>query len=297
MQLTQPTNIDNLYVERDFNENGLEGVSVYVDSYDPTGNSKYYRHEYEETYKIIAPLYPDTNEELIPNGVEFPILPENQPNFSTTQELMDFLVTKQFRPVEEQICYNTLASNDIIVTNTTELAEDRLDKYRVRFVGRNNTEIRYRYSILVKQYVQSLEAHTFYKTLKSQSISESVFSDTQPGFLQGNVFSSNNNNQRVIGFFEVSSYNSKRVFFNYTDLFPGESLPPYFIVCDDFFKPDLLTVDILSGIWTGSPLIQAINDGFQYFDDDGDPPYRLVLNVCGDCTFLGETEVPDFWID
>jgi hypothetical protein len=295
MQLTQPTTIDNLYFERDFNENGIEGVSVYIDSYDPTENSKFYRHEYEETYKIIAPLY--SPEELISNGVVFPILPANQPNFNSIQELMDFLVTIQLRPEQEQICYNTIASNTIIVTNTNDLLEDRLDKYRVHFVGRDNSEIMYRYSILVRQFVQSLEAHAFYETLKSQSISESVFSETQSGFLQGNVFSENDATQKVIGFFEVTSFDSKRVFFNYADLFVDEDLPPYYVVCDDFFKPDILTVDPLSGIWTGSPLVQAINDGFQYFDNEGDPPYRLVLNVCGDCTNLGSNEIPDFWID
>jgi hypothetical protein len=293
MQLTQPTTIDNLYFERDFNENGIEGVSVYIDSYDPTENSKFYRHEYEETYKIIAPLY--SPEELISNGVVFPILPANQPNFNSIQELMDFLVTIQLRPEQEQICYNTIASNTIIVTNTNDLLEDRLDKYRVHFVGRDNSEIMYRYSILVRQFVQSLEAHAFYETLKSQSISESVFSETQPGFLQGNVFSENDATQKVIGFFEVTSFDSKRVFFNYADLFVDEDLPPYYVVCDDFFKPDILTVDPLSGIWTGSPLVQAINDGFQYFDSEGDLPYRLVLNVCGDCTNLGSNTVPDFW--
>ena len=295
MQLTQSTSIDNLYIERDFNENGIEGVSVYVDSYDPTGASKFYRHEYEETYKIIAPLY--SPEELISNGVEFPILPANQPNFGSIQELMDFLVTRQLRAEQEQICYNTVASNTIITTNTNNLLEDNLDKYRVRFIGRDNSEIMHRYSILVKQYVQSLEAHTFYETLKTQSLSESVFSETQPGFLTGNVFSENNSNEKVVGFFEVSSVDSERVFFNYSDLFINEELPPYFVQCDDFFKPDILTVDILSGIWTGSPLVQAINDGFQYFDSEGDPPYRLVLNVCGDCTNLGNNTVPDFWVD
>jgi len=86
-QLTPPTSIDDLYVERDFNENGIEGVSVYVDSYDPTGNSKYYRHEYEETYKIIAPLYDP--EEMVPNGVEFPIPLSQQPQFNTIQERID----------------------------------------------------------------------------------------------------------------------------------------------------------------------------------------------------------------
>jgi hypothetical protein len=295
MQLTQATTIDNLYFERDFNENGIEGVSVYIDSYDPTDNSKFYRHEYEETYKIIAPLYSPL--EMISNDVEFPIPSADQPNFSSFQEFVDFLVTTQLRPEQEQICYNTINSNTIITTSTLDLLEDRLDNYRVRFIGRDNSEIMHRYSILVKQFVQSLEAHTFYETLKTQSISENVFSETQPGFLVGNLFHLSNPNEKVIGFFEVTSVDAKRVFFNYTDLFPGEELPPYYVQCDNFFKPDILTVDFLTGTWSGSPLVQAINNGFQYFDNEGDPPYRLVLNVCGDCTNLGSNEIPDFWID
>jgi hypothetical protein len=293
MQLTPPTSIDELYVEKDYNENGIEGVSVYLDSYDATGNSKFYRHEYEETYKIIAPLY--SSEELIPNGVVFPILVADQPDFSTNQEIMDFLVTKQFREEQEQVCYNTIKSNTIMTTNTNDLLEDRLNKYRVRFIGRHNPEIIHRYSILVKQFVQSIEAYSFYEALKTQSISENVFSETQPGFLVGNVFSDTNSNEKVIGFFEVASVDSQRVFFNYTDLFPGENLPPYFMACDDFFTPDLLTIDFLSGIWTASPLVQAVNEGFQYYDDEAEPPYRLVFNVCGDCTYLGSNSEPEFW--
>lgn len=297
MQLTQSTSIGNLYVERDFNENGIEGVSVYVDSYDPTGASKYYRHEYEETYKIIAPLYSPF--EMISNDVEFPILVADQPNFQTIQELVDFVVTTQLRPEQERICYDTIKSNEIITTSSVEFLEDRLDKYRVRFIGRDNTEIMHRYSILVKQLVQSLEAHTFYETLKTQSLSETVFSETQAGFLAGNVFANNKPNEKVVGFFEVSSVDSKRVFFNYADLFPEEELPPYFIACDDFVEPAPITIDILTGIWTSSPLADDVKyRGYQYFDNQGEAyPYRLVLNVCGDCTFLGDNEVPDFWID
>lgn len=295
MLLTAPTSIDNLYVERDFNENGLEGVSIYVDSYDQTGNSIYYRHEYEKTYKIIAPSY--SSEELVPNGVVFPILPDDQPFFSSVQELMDWLVTRQLRPEQEQICYNTIASNTIIVTSTNDLLEDKLDKYRVHFVGRDNSEIMYRYSILVKQFVQSREAFTFYETLKTQSLSDNVFSETQPGFLAGNMFSESDDNEKVVGFFEVSSSDEKRVYFNYADLFLNEELPPYYVTCDDFFTPDILRVDPLSGTWLGSPLVEAIENGFQYFDNEGDIPYRLVLNVCGDCTFLGDNEVPEFWED
>ena len=304
MQLTQQTLIDNLYVERDFNENGIEGVSVYVDSFDPTGNSKYYRHEYEETYKIIAPLY--SPEELLSNGVEFPILEADQSSLglNTMQDLIDFLVTRQFRPEQEQICYKTVESNTIIQANTNEFLQDKLDKYRIHFINRESATLRERYSILVRQYVQSREAFVFYETLNNFSGSESVFSEDQPGFLEGNVFSTQSNDEKVIGFFEVTSVDEKRIFFNYSDLFTNEPLPSYFLSCDEFYTPVLLKEDLVHN-WIGSPLVDAINEGYQFYDENVDgnnspyfhAPFRLVLGPCGDCTFLGNNNIPDFWED
>ena len=71
----------------------------------------------------------------------------------------------------------------------------------------------------------------------------------------------------TVGFFEVSSSDEKRVYFNYADLFLNEDLPPYYVTCDDFFTPDILRVDLLSGTWLGSPLVEAIENGFQYYDN------------------------------
>ena len=51
------TEIDRIYAERDFKDDVDEGMFIYVDSYDPSGQSKYYSYEYEETYKIIAPFW------------------------------------------------------------------------------------------------------------------------------------------------------------------------------------------------------------------------------------------------
>jgi len=75
-----------------------------------------------------------------------------------------------------------------------------------------------RYSIFVKQYVQNFAAHTFYQTLKDISGSESILSQTQPGFFAGNIKSDDNPNEKVIGFFDVSSVSNKRIFFNFSDL-------------------------------------------------------------------------------
>jgi len=301
-QLTQSTSIDNLYVERDFYENGNEGVSVYVDSYDPTGNSKYYRHEYEETYKIIAPLY--SPRELISNGVQFPILENDTFQYDTIESIIDLLVELKFRDQQEQVCYKTVKSNTFILENTEAYLEDKLEKYRVRFLNRDSYTIMHRYSILVRQYVQSREAYTFYETLNSFSESETVFTENQPGFLEGNVFSVENKNENVFGFFEVASIDEKRIFFNYSDLFVNESQPDFYIECDEFFTPVLIREDFAHN-WISSPLVDAINDGYQFYDENdvevSSPfsyaPFRLVLEPCGDCTFLGNNNVPDFWED
>ena len=272
--LTAATAIDDLFFERGFNENEEEGVSVFVNAFDPSGNSRYYRYTYEETYKIIAPKYSPLDLIADPAPPAF------------------ILVTK---PEPQQICYNTEQSNTIIITNTNQFLEDRLTKFRVLFLNRNNAIISHRYSILVNQYVQSREAHDFYNTLERLSSTESLLSQLQPGFLQGNIESLSSNAEKVLGFFEVSSVDSKRIYFNYEDVFPGELLPPYFISCSEFAP-----VEIKPG--GTSPLLDALLQGNKYFKLNDDPhpileegAFDLVPPACGNCTVLGTLDPPDFW--
>ena len=297
------THIDELYIERDFNENNLEGVSVYIDTNDELQDSNYYRFEYEETYKIIAPLYSPL--ELIINNDDFPY-PASHLAGMTTDEIVEYFVIRDFRAEQEQICYNTVKSNSILVASTTNLAEDKLNKFRIRFIGRDNYTIQYRYSILVKQFVQSYRAHTFYSTLHNFSTAENLLSEIQTGFIAGNIYSLTNDKEHVGGFFEIAATDSKRVYFNYEDLFPNEDLPPYYLPCDDYVLPALIARDPATGIITHSPIQDAIKKNQQYYDenliDGNDPlslvwsfPYYMVYPYCGDCTVLGQNITPDWW--
>ena len=274
-QLTQATQIDNLYAVREFNQDGIEGVSILVDSFDPAGNSKFYRYEYEETYKIVAPKY-------VPFEIVFH--EGSRVNFD-----------RVIRVEQEKICYNTVVSNSIILTSTTNLTEDRVSQFPVRFLSRENYIISHRYSILVKQFVQSREAFVYYEALQKFSQLENLFSENQPGFFNGNVFSENNRDEKVIGFFDVSSVNLRRMYFNYSDFFPNEDSLPFAINCG-FVAPELISFG------GNTPLFDHIRSGFQYFSvNEGDRyglgPFLLVQRECGDCTALGKTEIPDFWIE
>lgn len=271
--------IEEVYAAREVKDGIEEGIFVYVDSYDPSGNSKYYRYEYEETYKITAPFFTPVDAYVVAP------LPEPQ-------------VALRPRQQEERICYNTLRSNTILQTKTTELNEDRVTRFPVRFISRESAVLRDRYSILVKQYVQTREAHEYYTTLAALSGSESLFNQIQTGFLEGNLRSEDNSEENVIGYFQLSSVSEKRIFFNYTDFFQGERLPEYFIDCEFLYAP-LLT---LGG---SSPLIDGIETRtIKYYDDydSSNPlnltdygPYVMVPVGCGDCTALGSNLIPDFW--
>jgi hypothetical protein len=261
-------------------KNGEKGVGIVVNAYDATANSKYYRYEYEETYKIISPVWDDERTILLP--------------FEAGQQHQGIGIIP--RVGETQTCYGTKNSDDIIQTSTNDLGEDRV-KFTMRFISNQNYIITHRYSILVRQYVQNLAAYSYYKTLKELSGSESILSQNQPGFFYGNMKSSDNPNEKVIGFFEVASVSSKRIFFNYADLFPGEPLPPYFEDCKvREFKNCFNQNDPEC---KGAALISVIgSNDLLYVDSDSNQAYFFMVKpACGDCTTFASNIRPSFWTD
>ncbi len=281
--------INDLYAERTVNDEGVEGMAIYTDSEDSSGTADHFRYVYEETYKIIAPKWTDKEINVIFEG--------NLINETPILEVVD-------RPQEEQTCYGTINSADIILESTINLEFPEVKRKLVRFIDRDNPILTHRYSILVRQFLQSQASYQYYERLRSFSKSESVFSEIQPGFLEGNLKSSAN--APVIGYFDVSSVSEKRIFFDYEDFFQGEDLPPYFFDfnCERILSPPLMRMDGCPepiSVQVGFELVEYLdlNDGslneFLLIDCPG--PYLVTPRICGDCTLLGSNIKPDFWID
>ncbi|MGI9547092.1 MAG: DUF4249 domain-containing protein [Flavobacteriaceae bacterium] len=275
--LPSSTSLDSIYAERIVNDDGVDGIAIYADSFDPNGNAGNYRYTYEETFRIIAPNW--TPIDLVEDDA---------------LDAIPCDLKKVPRPTEQQTCYRTDTSTDIIQIQTNNLDEDRVSRFLVRFINRDNYIISHRYSILVKQLVQSDASFTFYETLNEFSGSESLFSSTQPGFLNGNVSSDINEEEKVLGYFEVASVDEKRIFFNYEDFYPGEPLPPYIDACND-------SAPLLANM-SGCVLLVVVEANLVRYVEDNPPtpnegPYRVVPRVCGDCTEIGDVEVPEFWTE
>ena len=103
-------------------KDSIKGVAIHVNSEDPTNNAKYYRYEYEETYKIVAPRW---------NSMKAIIVPGATPSSNPTIELIP-------NPVDTRVCYTTKNSTDIILTSTAELNKNQVD-ISVRFISSQNT--------------------------------------------------------------------------------------------------------------------------------------------------------------
>jgi len=302
------SSIDGLYAERIFSDNGVEGMAIYADSSNPLEGFNNYRYTYEETYKIIAPNWTSREFEIIREDIEQIIDPD-------TGEVIETLypdVRLVLREEEEQVCYNTVLSNDIILSDGSLLDQNTIRRNLVRFISRDDPILSHRYSILVRQLLQSPAASEYYRTLLQFSQNESVFSAVQPGAIEGNLESTLDGVPAdVIGFFDVASVAESRLFFNYADFFPGEDLPPYFdsVNCDRLLSPPLGNPERdgpvgPDGCSNLEPLIPRIQrEAVEFFLTNSDPPpdcdgpYLVTQRACGDCTVLGSNVVPDFWIE
>lgn len=284
VQLTPAAVIEDVYAERTTNQDGAEGMALKVNASSPSGTARNYRYTYEETYKIIAPKWS-------PQDLR---VPEPPPELEEAPGCdLDIVLREE----EEQTCYATSPSNSIILTDTNDLPEDRVTDFVVRFINRNNYIISHRYSILVRQLVQSDAAYTFFETLGRFSGSESLFSETQPGFLQGNVFSADNPEEKVLGYFDVASVTEKRIFFNYADFFPGEPLPPYVDACSEVAPALSGPGGCILRPTVAANLVRYVGNNQPGQFSPGPGPYLVVPRVCGDCTEIGGTEIPAFWTE
>ncbi|KAG1648089.1 hypothetical protein GQR58_030102 [Nymphon striatum] len=281
--------VTNVYAERGTNANGESGLNIYVDGVDPSGSSNYYRYEYEETYKIIAPDW--TSAEFKLSNYE----PCN-PDPDDPRIIYDLEVVP--REEEQQVCYKTVASQNIIQNSSANLSASEVERFPVRFIPDGDFVLSHRYSINVKQFVQSANAFSYYQNLENFSSSSTVFSEIQPGFLSGNIKAEIESDNKVLGYFEVASVSEQRLFFDYRDFYPEEPLPLYVNKCVPFTAPLEHVSYCFRGPIGGDPcaqsLIERINiDLISYVDlnEGGEMcsgPYLVVARECGDCTELGQ---------
>ena len=289
--LPADSSIDGIMVENTTNANGTEGLAISVKASTLNSNNSAYRYNYEETYQIIAPFW---------TSVDFK-LTDYDPCFLPIQYDLEIVP----RTEEQQVCYKTDLSNEIILASGNTNGSNQ--RVLVRFIGKEDFIISNRYSILIKQFLDTEGAQNFYRELNAFNSKGLLFSQIQPGSLQSNI-TSENSSTKVIGYFSLSTVSEKRVFFNFEDYFPNDPKPKFVNNCPILTAPlEPFARCVVSNIpdTCPQPILERIDQNLiSYYDgnpNDGltqcEGPYLFVNKVCGDCTVLGSNVKPEFWVD
>ena len=291
--LTAESELNDLYAER-VTLNGEQGIQVYLDANENLGPANYFRYEFKETHKVVTPYIITQDIQLI--------------NIITTPAYFSYDIVVSPTTEEKHIGYVTNSQNKIIQTSTSTSSSNSIVKFPIRFIAGSDSRIREKYSILVRQYVQSPDSYNFYKILKQLGSLESVLLENQPGFVRGNVFSTTDDKEKVIGFFDVSSVAEKRIYFSYYAF--GFNKPDYPFSCltdtldyrdnDPFDGNDRSDMYYLIAILT--PPWELVDIFYEEgFDDEGTiilvPIYVLLTPECGNCTLFSSTIKPEYWED
>ena len=280
--------VEDFKVLRLTNDNGIEGVGIFLDISSDGNDPGYFRYEFEETYKIIAPRW---------EPLRFRVV-QDQP----CQEI-PFTVDLVPWEDERRTCFGSSKNTNLIQGSTADVVSGIVQDFPLHFISSDNYIIANRYSIEVTQFSQTQDAFLFYQQLGDFSSFDNIFSQVQPGFLEGNIRATSDDEELVLGYFEVASVSKQRLFFNYSELFPGELPPPYPTNCgEEALRSPGLTgpqapfcVDGRCLSSCVSPLIDLIRLGQVTYAFGEAGSFFTWPATCGDCTTLGSNVVPEFW--
>jgi hypothetical protein len=249
--------IDSLY----WNQDSSFNAHVYLNTHDPSNQTRYYRWQYVETWEYhsaYASVLDYNNGDII------------------------------FRTLDNQIyrCYKTQPSSSIEVVSTTQLSSSVVNKYEIADIPQGSEKISATYSILVNQYGIPVEGYNFWSNLKRNTEQLGSLFDLQPFTELGNITCVNDPTIHSIGFISFSNVQSQRILISKNDLVNWNYLP-YYGDCyvdtipvpdiDKYFKPP-------GGPYSNSLI--GTNNG----------PYLLSSTLCVDCTYHGGTTIkPSYW--
>lgn len=238
------------------------GVTVYVDSHDEQGSTKYYQWVYTETWQYSAEEF----SAFIWDPVHALVIQRRAGDYINT-------------------CYSTQTSSRVLITSTTQNTQDIVSDFPLAFIPKGSKKVSTLYSILVQQRALDEDAYNYWKALQRTTENVGGLFDPLPSEVTGNVFNVSNKSESVLGYFAGGEIQEKRLFIG------REQLPI-----------DLRVVDReqcdLDSVYVGNLSLYK-NFPLYIVDSWGVPVtigYRTTSAICADCRVSGGVlQRPDFW--
>jgi hypothetical protein len=189
--------------------------------------------------------------------------------------------------VPNHICWLSEKSNVVYIQTTKAFSEDRIKRRPVIYISNQTDRLRTRYSILVNQYSLNEDEYLYWE--KIQNITDKVggLYDLIPASVPSNIRCIESPEEKVLGYFSVSSKASKRIFIK--ENFAG-IIDPYSDCITDTIVGEQDIPGLNVSVWTL----------FDHLAVPWSTPRVRVLTEtrgCADCTLRGTTVRPLFWRD
>ncbi|WP_231717546.1 DUF4249 domain-containing protein [Hymenobacter sp. DG25A] len=240
------------------------GLELYANTFDATGQSIYYRWDYTETWEFTS---------------------AGQSYFVYENHKM------RRRRAEEDIytCWQTVHSPTIKLTSTKRLSEDRVTEFPLLEFPAGDTRLRYKYSVLVRQYTMGAEEYAYWEALKKNTETIGSLFDPLPSQSTGNVRNLNQPQEPVLGFVGVGSVTQKRIFIVAREL-PQWSFTSGYESCgylpEDVAPP--VSLEEMFGSGENIPM-------YLYDHEEYGLIFRSYPVECADCRVRGSKVRPPFW--
>ncbi len=256
VQLLRSPELDSVWWEPT-----TDGIHFYVAGHDPENNTHYYRWAFAETWEYNVPVWSDYKKD----GAYMPVL-------RGPGEFVYF-------------CWDHRSSTDILISSTTQLAEDVVSKYNIHFIKKGSRSLSRMYRIKVRQYAISRDEFEFWEMMEKTTENLGGLFDPLPAQVLGNVHKDNDTEVPVLGYFSAGYPDEKLIYVSHLDLPSSLAVvDPYTFDCGGrslyLWELDKIRADEVWVKQFGTP-VQG---------------YIVTNEKCGDCRKLGgDNKRPDDW--
>ncbi len=243
------------------------GLSIYVNTHDPAGQSRYYDWTFDETWEYTSSFY-------------------------STYKIVDREAVP--RPRDEQIfvCWSSERSTQILLGSTDRLSEDVVRDFPITYIPAESSKLGHRYSIEVQQRVLTKEEYDFRLQLQKTTESLGGLFDPMPSQVPGNIGSTSPDSPPALGYFSAGSVAKQRIFIKFAETpdYVRAIYRPRF--CSD---PAQYVTQIPVEQIPNTPSYVLLIDPI-FVQGVGIVAYTTAQTSCIDCRWFGGTnKQPDFW--
>ncbi|WP_303309440.1 DUF4249 domain-containing protein [Hymenobacter sp. BT730] len=246
-----------------------DGLQFYLSAHDDVGRTQYYRWEYAETWEFTSGAWSRLEKQIGDT-----LLPRTDDIYH---------------------CWRTENSTAVYTATTVPLSRDAVLDYRLLLIPPTSSRLRFKYSLLVRQFALTEAEFQYWEALKKNSQNIGGLFDPLPSQLTGNVHSETNTTEPVLGYVGAGTVAEKRIFID------NNSLPPTWSLRNEGYEGCMLLDTIFKKD-------ASFNLALFFSDPNLRLPvgpvtdragnllgYTYQTTACVDCRLRGTNSKPSFW--